>query len=250
MNPNIISRLHQQIETRNKQFVEEARGDNLVDAIVLKKLAMNKKRGAEIVKSYVEGDITRTSTFEDYQYVDYKQHNEYLIKINDHVYMEEQIEYRRATFFQDELINDEMIEVEEQEREAIKVEEMLRETSADEPKRSYNRREAVRYAERWWDDYNPEYKKFTNNCTNFISQCLHAGGAKMSGHPDRSKGWWFRSNNWSFSWSVAHAFRWYLSGSNAGLRGEEKESASELELGMSFVMILMEMDVGSTQPLS
>ncbi|WP_371919047.1 amidase domain-containing protein, partial [Pseudomonas sp. 2822-15] len=72
--------------------------------------------------------------------------------------------------------------------------------------------EAVRYAERWWNSFNPEYKQFDNNCTNFISQCLHVGGIPMTGHPNRSKRWWYQNNQWSYSWTVAHAFRWYLSG--------------------------------------
>ncbi|KMK75633.1 amidase domain-containing protein [Alkalihalobacillus pseudalcaliphilus] len=92
----------------------------------------------------------------------------------------------------------------------------------------YNRLEAVRYAELWWNDYNPMYRKFTDNCTNFISQCMHAGGAYFWGQSNRSKGWWYSPNTWSFSWSVAHSFRWYLSGSTKGLRGIEKSEAREL----------------------
>ncbi len=53
----------------------------------------------------------------------------------------------------------------------------------------------------------------------------------MTGHPNRSKGWWYQSNNWSFSWSVAHSLRWYLSGAKTGLRGREMQSAKELEPG-------------------
>ena len=40
-----------------------------------------------------------------------------------------------------------------------------------------DRLNAVKYAERWWNEYNPEYVKFENDCTNYISQCLHAGNA-------------------------------------------------------------------------
>ena len=31
---------------------------------------------------------------------------------------------------------------------------------------------------------------FTVDCTNFVSQALRAGGAPMSGYPNRNKGWW------------------------------------------------------------
>ncbi|MFB4166256.1 amidase domain-containing protein [Alteribacillus sp. JSM 102045] len=95
----------------------------------------------------------------------------------------------------------------------------------------YDRRAAVQYAERWWNDYNPVYRKFTNNCTNFISQCLRAGKAPMRGIPDRGKGWWYGKSSWSYSWAVAHSFRWYLSGSTNGLTAAEAESANDLGLG-------------------
>ncbi|MFC7320078.1 amidase domain-containing protein [Halobacillus campisalis] len=96
---------------------------------------------------------------------------------------------------------------------------------------TYDRREAVRYAERWWDSYNPAYKHFEVDCTNYISQCLHAGGGRMWGQPNRSKGWWYGSGNWSYSWSVAHSFRWYLSGARQGLVAHEVSEASDLSVG-------------------
>ncbi|SDH54146.1 Putative amidase domain-containing protein [Alteribacillus persepolensis] len=95
----------------------------------------------------------------------------------------------------------------------------------------YDRHAAVQYAERWWNDYNPAYRKFKDNCTNFISQCLRAGNAPMRGMPDRGKGWWHQKQSWSYSWAVAHSFRWYLSGSTSGLTAVEAEDAKELGLG-------------------
>ncbi|WP_077324928.1 amidase domain-containing protein [Virgibacillus siamensis] len=93
---------------------------------------------------------------------------------------------------------------------------------------AYDRRAAVQYAERWWNSYNPAYRTFDVDCTNYVSQCLRAGGAPMRGAPDRGNGWWYQHNNWSYSWAVAHSLRWYLSGSTAGLKGKELESPSEL----------------------
>lgn len=54
---------------------------------------------------------------------------------------------------------------------------------------SYNRDMAVAYAEIWWDKPNPQYMAFELNCTNYVSQCLHAGGAPMWGYPNMSSGW-------------------------------------------------------------
>ena len=93
---------------------------------------------------------------------------------------------------------------------------------------AYNREAAVQYAEKWWDSYNPAYMAFDLDCTNYVSQCLRAGGAPMRGHPNRSSGWWFVNRNWSFSWSVAHSLYWYLKGSRAGLRAQVVTSADQL----------------------
>ncbi|MDQ0338125.1 hypothetical protein J2S00_000908 [Caldalkalibacillus uzonensis] len=100
--------------------------------------------------------------------------------------------------------------------------------------RGYNRQQAVGYAHRWWNSYNPKFKHFDVDCTNYVSQCLWAGGAPMTYSQNRSKGWWYRFEtqpNWSFSWAVAHSLRWYLAGSTSGLRAREVQSARELEPG-------------------
>lgn len=53
----------------------------------------------------------------------------------------------------------------------------------------------------------------------------------MRGEPVREEGWWYTDGNWSFSWSVSHSLRWYLSGSKQGLTANEVESAKELMPG-------------------
>jgi len=100
----------------------------------------------------------------------------------------------------------------------------------------YNREKATAYAERWWNSYNPRFRRFEVDCTNYISQCLWAGGAPMTHFGNRSRGWWYKGNgrtsdNWSYTWSVAHSLRWYLRTSQSGLRAIEVNSPSELQLG-------------------
>ena len=47
---------------------------------------------------------------------------------------------------------------------------------------SYNADEAVNYAYRWYDSFNPAYNTYGNtDCANFVSQCLIAGGQTLSG---------------------------------------------------------------------
>jgi hypothetical protein len=95
----------------------------------------------------------------------------------------------------------------------------------------YNREAAVRYANTWWDSRNPAFPAFDVDCTNFISQCLLAGGAPMHGYPNRGNGWWLQGGTWSFSWSVAHSLRWYLATSKKGLTATQVSTAQELGLG-------------------
>ncbi|MDY0395915.1 amidase domain-containing protein [Virgibacillus halophilus] len=108
---------------------------------------------------------------------------------------------------------------------------LLESEVAEETRFSYDRMSAVQYAENWWNSYNPAYRKFDVDCTNYVSQCLKAGGAPMWGAPNRSKGWWYQGGSWSFSWAVAHSFRWYLSGAKQGLKGLEVHTPQELAPG-------------------
>lgn len=99
----------------------------------------------------------------------------------------------------------------------------------------YNREKAVAYANRWWDSYNPAFVSFpTDDCTNYISQCLLAGGAPMTGAGNRAKGWWYRygkNPSWSYSWAVAHSLKNYLGSAKTGLRGVRVNSPFELQIG-------------------
>ena len=99
------------------------------------------------------------------------------------------------------------------------------------------------YARQWWNSRNPNFPAFTVDCTNFISQCLLAGGAPMWGAPNRGRGWWitggwrsgreghYPNETWSYSWSVSHSLRWYLETSKRGLTAKQVSSVSELEIG-------------------
>ncbi len=44
----------------------------------------------------------------------------------------------------------------------------------------YNRQDARAYANRWYNDYNDQYHKYSADCANFVSQCLAAGGIPMN----------------------------------------------------------------------
>ena len=72
---------------------------------------------------------------------------------------------------------------------------------------NYNRQNAVAYAYAWWNKRNPKYYNFDGiggDCTNFISQCLCAGGYKMS---HNKTGWYYYSpSSRSPSWTGVEEF--------------------------------------------
>ncbi|MCM0646947.1 amidase domain-containing protein [Clostridium swellfunianum] len=109
----------------------------------------------------------------------------------------------------------------------------------------YNHENAVRYALTYALNPNPEFKFIPGrddgggDCTNFISQCLKAGGAPLAFD---SSPWWYRMNGsrssddtWSVSWTVAHSLYWTLKVRNQsrlrGLKAKEVNDIQLLELG-------------------
>ncbi|UKS26500.1 amidase domain-containing protein [Paenibacillus sp. HWE-109] len=100
----------------------------------------------------------------------------------------------------------------------------------------YNRPKAAEYAETWWKTPNPKYEEFEVDCTNFVSQCLFAGGAPMDYTGKRDLGWWYAGRRghqelWSFSWAVANSLQTFLSHSRKGLHGHAVDDPRELQQG-------------------
>lgn len=191
-------------------------------------------RSAEIVKAKAKGKISSKVNEEETEMekVHYDVHFQYLIKQKGQFYMEEAVEKRLAEFYKGVLVKDMKINEFVPGNEFGEVTEAGQESFGNQrAKYQFNRLKAVQYAERWWNEFNPAYKKFENDCTNYISQCLRAGGAPMRGYPRPGNGWWMQGNKWSFSWTVAHSMRLYLPSSKLGLRAREVGSAEMLKLG-------------------
>ena len=99
----------------------------------------------------------------------------------------------------------------------------------------YNRNKAVEYANKWWNGYNPRFRHFEVDCTNYISQCLLAGGAPMS-FGNKTSGWWYKgygsyNDSWSYSWAVAHSLKWFLTTNKNGLTANNVNSPNDLSIG-------------------
>ena len=103
----------------------------------------------------------------------------------------------------------------------------------------YDRESAKNYAVKYALEPNNKYKYFKylngngGDCTNFVSQCLNAGGAPMDYNDIRP--WWYAWGKGSICWNVAHALYWYLkinqSTNRNVIKGLEVEDRHKLEIG-------------------
>jgi len=105
----------------------------------------------------------------------------------------------------------------------------------------YDRKKAVEYAHAWAHGRNPAYLSFNGiggDCTNFVSQCLYAGGMKMNYTP--TMGWYYRSgNDRTPSWTgVQYLFNFIIKNQGTGpkavpVRLEETEPGDIIQLAFS-----------------
>ncbi|OPF80216.1 hypothetical protein VT50_0213770 [Streptomyces antioxidans] len=81
------------------------------------------------------------------------------------------------------------------------------------PAGSYDYAAMASYAEKYWQNYNPAYRKFNEaggDCTNFVSQSLKAGGwANKSGDAEDYRSWWYDTSYQSTSWVGANEWSWF-----------------------------------------
>jgi hypothetical protein len=76
---------------------------------------------------------------------------------------------------------------------------------------NYDRAAAVAYATKWYDGRNSNYYSYGQDCANFVSQCLVAGGIKMNSRWYSYKGDW----NWNtWIWDIEAAGKYIMSGFN------------------------------------
>lgn len=155
------------IEKQVQQFlayITEKRTD--VDGIavdllqmVQRKKQLFQKRSAHIVKATADISFVRQLNSNEHQEIDYQIHLKYLIKHKELFYIEEEQLKRRVCLKNSCIIDDYALEVSEE----IGIGETLEREVTKEKYGSYqyNRLEAVKYAERWWDDRNSAYRNFS-----------------------------------------------------------------------------------------
>ncbi len=121
----------------------------------------------------------------------------------------------------------------------------------------YNREKAVAYAHKWAFGRNPAYYDFSKiggDCSNFISQCMHAGGAPMNYKKDL--GWYYNSvNSRSAAWSgVQFLYNFLTTNKGTGPKGvlvplDEVENGDIIQLsfnGTTFGHTLLVVEVGNS----
>ena len=78
------------------------------------------------------------------------------------------------------------------------------------PPAGMNYRAIIEYAWRYWDNYNPDYRSFSQDCTNFISQALRAGGWPYDHGAYWGDGnWWYRGTLQTHSWAGTENWSWF-----------------------------------------
>ncbi|RYL93107.1 hypothetical protein EWI07_08390 [Sporolactobacillus sp. THM7-4] len=201
-------------------------------SLVNRKIELLQDKGAEIKKAMVHAKVVHLEEKREDKVIDYRLQTRWLISRDDQFYVEERVEDRQAVvreahLFTDRLIKPPLLMEESHELTPVQKDD----DGARHLRGPYNRLAAIRYAEQWWNRRNPAYLKVENDCTNYVSQCLHAGGIPMSGYPVRSRGWWYRRPGWSYSWAVANSLRWYLSRSGNVIGAVEVDRPEKLVPG-------------------
>jgi hypothetical protein len=95
----------------------------------------------------------------------------------------------------------------------------------------FNHQAAAAYARRWAKSTNPQYPRFGNgigdDCTNFVSQAMLAGGWTMHGAGDLERSfdnvWWYGLGPFSrasYTWSGAPNFARWIVASGRGVRAK------------------------------
>lgn len=85
---------------------------------------------------------------------------------------------------------------------------------------TYSPSTTVSYAYSHWSSYNTAYRAYDNDCTNFISQAVRAGGWPFDEVGERTANdtWYYGSFTWttSYSWAGAHNFNLFFAQSGRG----------------------------------
>ncbi|MEU1782957.1 amidase domain-containing protein [Streptomyces abikoensis] len=93
----------------------------------------------------------------------------------------------------------------------------------------------VNYANRYWQHPNGAYRTYGNDCTNFVSQAMKAGGWKKKGsgffdRKDRDK-WYYGDHTWTTSYTWGGAENWFWFARKYSQRAKPLSNVWQMALG-------------------
>jgi len=125
---------------------------------------------------------------------------------------------------------------------------------------TYTPSAAVNYALTYWSSYNTsQYRSYSNDCTNFVSQSVRAGGWPFDETGDRTlpDTWYYGSFTFttSYSWAGAHNFNQFFNQSGRGfvatyfedmLTGDVLQADFEPDGNIQHSMVVTSKDANNT----
>ncbi len=112
--------------------------------------------------------------------------NEYVAKVNDTVGSDDQHDEESAVVFSDAALSMPTHSiVSKNELANAKEQKNIGEVTGVSPFAAYSPSKAASYGVNWALTYNtPNFPKYSSDCTNFVSQCVNAGGKSFKYHPN------------------------------------------------------------------
>lgn len=94
-----------------------------------------------------------------------------------------------------------------------------------------NRTSIKNYAYNYWSSYNPSYRSYSSDCTNFVSQAVKAGGwTYVDGSRTSNYAWYYGLFTFTTSYTWAGAENWYWFSRNRP-RAYTASYFSQMEIG-------------------
>ena len=103
--------------------------------------------------------------------------------------------------------------------------------------KGYNINEAVKYALKYALEINPKfwnYEQWGGDCTNYVSQCLYAGGIPFdtAGIDVRYHWYWYNDTNRTPSWTAADSLKFYMENNNVDQDGSPSLGLKAIQVGL------------------
>lgn len=188
-----------------------------------RKKELFQKRRLKLIRIDAKGRVDRLYHSHQYFVYEYILHISFLLCDSmKKYYMEEMIVPYYVKQFNKENIEHKLIQAKHLQHSGAANDTALRLIPIQ---KTYERLAAVRYAERWWNSFNPLFSKLNYNSASFILQCLLAGFNQSMIIDDE------RMMEKIKGFLTPYSLRWYLSHPYNQATIQEVSSVKDLKLG-------------------